>query len=788
MTAVKSRSLGATIWAVLAIPLGVIMITGGMLIVENWRIWSDASRVSRQMVVVAALSNLVHEQQRERGATSLFLNSRGAQFGPELAAQRDKTDERSAQLRTVLDTTAQRDISDKVGTVLAQMQQDLSRRPALRIQVDAQTISPKDAVEYYTGLNAQALSIIGNIGAQSAQAEIASAVSGFSSFLAAKERAGIERAVGSGGFAVGGFDVARLMVLDKLIAQQELGFTFFRRYADDEQLGWLAQIDNAEATKTLQTMRDVALAFPQTGSLEGVTGPEFFAAASERITQMKQMENRLADHIIARANAIRAGARNLVLLAAFVSVAGLFVTLILGRRAIQRVSHDVRGVIMAADKMSGGQLDVVIPNSSLQEMLDVSTALEHFRASILVAQEQEAKAAADKMRRMQEDADRKQALRDERAAQQARVTEEERKARQAELAVIGEINRVVASCARGDFTHRINMAGKIGVFADICQGMNQISDTTDQALSAVQRGLQHLADGDLTYRLSDEFDGIFAEMCHAANRASEALARAVNGINQSAQMIENSTGEIGDAAGDLARRSEQNAAMLEQTASALEQMSGSVASVSNSSGEARVTVKDITQCAEHGHQVVQDAITAMEAIQASSERIERVLQVIDDIAFQTNLLALNAGVEAARAGEAGRGFAVVASEVRALAQRSSEASREISEMITTSGENVGRGVGMVNASGTALSEIVSGIRKVFERIEQIANAAKETEVGISEIAKATNELDRSTQQNAAMFEETNAAIATLRSETSSLVAEVAIFQIDSAQASRAKVA
>ena len=216
---------------------------------------------------------------------------------------------------------------------------------------------------------------------------------------------------------------------------------------------------------------------------------------------------------------------------------------------------------------------------------------------------------------------------------------------------------------------------------------------------------------------------------------------------------------------------------MEETAAALDELTSSVRSASTGADAASQIAGEAQSRAEEGGSVARQTVQAMAGIKTSSQEISKITSVIDDIAFQTNLLALNAGVEAARAGEAGRGFAVVATEVRALAQRSSDAAREINELITTSGEQVRQGVDLVDRTGTALSSIVDAVADITDRVSEIATSAREQATGLQEINQAVNELDSVTQQNAAMFEETTAASHALTTEADSLATAIARFRL-----------
>ena len=289
-----------------------------------------------------------------------------------------------------------------------------------------------------------------------------------------------------------------------------------------------------------------------------------------------------------------------------------------------------------------------------------------------------------------------------------------------------------------------------------------------EAIDGIKSALTALAEGDLSYRLDIPFSPEFDALRIDFNSASTQLNTAILNVIENARLIRTETLEISAASDNLSQRTEKQAATLEETAAAIDQLTASVRSASDLSARASQMVADTKKSAEHSGAVVCDAVKAMDEIAESSARISKITGVIDEIAFQTNLLALNAGVEAARAGEAGRGFAVVASEVRALALRSSDAAREIADLISASAEQVKRGVGLVGNAGEALNAIDAAVSQIHERVAEIATSAREQAIGLGEINTAINELDQVTQQNAAMFEETNAATRNLQQETDML--------------------
>lgn len=297
-----------------------------------------------------------------------------------------------------------------------------------------------------------------------------------------------------------------------------------------------------------------------------------------------------------------------------------------------------------------------------------------------------------------------------------------------------------------------------------------------RVVQGLASGLSRLAAGDLTSRITQPFPGDYEKLRDDFNDAMGKLQEAMQTIVVNAGGIRSGAGEISQAADDLSRRTEQQAASLEETAAALDEITATVRKTAESAKQANSVVVGARGDAEASGQVVQETVAAMAEIEKSSKQIAQIIGVIDEISFQTNLLALNAGVEAARAGEAGRGFAVVASEVRALAQRSSEAAKEIKGLISASSQHVETGVELVGEAGKALQLIVSKVSEITGLVSEIAASAQEQSTALAEVNTAINQMDQVTQQNAAMVEQSTAASHSLTHEAEELAGLVARFQ------------
>jgi methyl-accepting chemotaxis protein len=303
-------------------------------------------------------------------------------------------------------------------------------------------------------------------------------------------------------------------------------------------------------------------------------------------------------------------------------------------------------------------------------------------------------------------------------------------------------------------------------------------------VSGLAEGLDHLADGDLTFRLNQPFADEYEKLRDDFNVAMGRMQETLKVIAHNTQGIRTGAGEISQAADDLSRRTEQQAASLEETAAALDQITATVRRTAEGANQAQAVVSTAKGDAERSGQVVRDAVGAMGKIEQSAKEISQIISVIDEIAFQTNLLALNAGVEAARAGDAGRGFAVVASEVRALAQRSAEAAKEIKALISASARQVDSGVDLVGQTGQALQRIVTQIAEINGVVAEISASAQEQSTGLHQVNSAVNQMDQVTQQNAAMVEQSTAASHALARESEELARLISRFRIGEDRAER----
>ncbi|OLP46489.1 hypothetical protein BJF95_15900 [Rhizobium oryziradicis] len=709
--------IGTRVVIVAAIPSIALL---GIMVQDNLKrldLASQAQSVAAISAMAPVIGGLVHEIQKERGASAGFIGAGGqGEFASLLDKQRTLTN-RAMQTYDALNLTATDAVGGQALHDLAnQSRIKLEQLNAMRENVSSLKATVPEVAAYFADTIASLLKIIESMSSLTTDSRISNRIVAYSSLLQGKERAGQERTIGTAAFTSGRFSPESYQQFVKFAAMQNTYFSTFNSYANPEERRALQNALTGDVGKRVEDQRSVALKSPFGGSLSDVKGEDWYKAATNRINALKAVEDQTGSELSAFATNTAASERRGLMISIAASLAALAFVALLAAIVTRSITGPVGRIVGTMRALASGRADTeldVTPDQS--EIGDMVRSVAVFRTNAQERLRLEAEANANRSL-----SEREQRERERQQAQDA---------------------------------------------AEVQFAVDTLAD-----------GLGALAAGQLTYRLNAPFASRLDKIRIDFNGAIQHLEEVIMDVSSNAQAIAAGSSQIRASADDLAKRTEQQAASVEETAAALEQITTTVADTTNRAEEAGRLVSSTRENAEHSGAVVTKAIGAMNEIKASSDEISNIIGVIDEIAFQTNLLALNAGVEAARAGEAGKGFAVVAQEVRELAQRSASAAKDIKALIAQSGEHVVNGVSLVGETGQALNQIVTQVKEISINVLSIVEASREQATGIKEINHAVSQMDHGTQQNAAMVEESTAASHALAKEADSLFALVGKFE------------
>jgi methyl-accepting chemotaxis protein len=694
-------------------------------LLEKRETFSTMQGVATIVEAAPMISSLVSELQKERGASTGFLGSKGKSFADAMRNQRSLTDKALSNWKQHLSNYTQSAAGTTFARNLEAANSRLAEIGSTRTSIDALSIDPAKAVEFYTTAISSLVTVVDAVSEMTEDGRIIRQASALASHIRRWEFTAQTRALGAQGFAAGQFTPAGYQQFMRVQVLSDAYAAMFRRYATPAQAEYVTNALRGPAQDEFLRMRQLANDSPFDNKMATVNGQQWFEAATRYVDALNGTEHRLVDDFMAAVKAAASEAQWGFWILLMVALGMLVVTGAISVFVVLSITRPVGQLVDTMATLAKGNHNIEVPGA------DRGDELGHMARAVLVFRD----AAVEKERLEAQSAD----------AQKAAEVERQR-------------NEAARAAAAAQVKHVVDALGE---------------------------GLEQLAKGTLTYRITEEFADEYKKVQDDFNGAISQLQETIGAIVTSTREVSNAAGEISSSTTDLSQRTEEQAASLEETSASMEQISATVKQNADNAQQANRFATGTREVCDRGGEVVAEAVKAMSRIEESSRKISDIIGVIDEIARQTNLLALNAAVEAARAGEAGRGFAVVASEVRSLAQRSSQAAKDIKDLISNSSNQVQEGVELVNRAGTSLNEILASIKKVADIVSGIAAASAEQATGLEQVNKALSQMDEVTQQNSALVEENAATAKTLEHQAHAMSERVAFFRVDGAAATGA---
>ena len=762
---------------------------------------------------------LTHEMQKERGASAGFLASEGANFRSDLRSQRGLSDTAINGFKMNADAVLALNLPGEVRDHLLTIIRKIDQLATLRSKVDALDISAPDAVAWISDLNASNIGLIVEMSKEISYASAANAMQRHAVLMRAKDIAGLERATGARAFALAAQNdnaipaALRTQFLNLAVEQDSL-FEIYGSLASGALAQTSVNIAGSAIAKKVLRWREVIRA-NEPEEVSQVTPEQWFETSTQKINQIKSLEDNGVQEISdfmaeARSSADRA----LFLLALEFGI----ITLVMGTFAIYLVYNTRKALKNTADRVAAladGDIDTPILSAPQSDLNRITTALSSFQISEQARVEQrrlqeelEGSSIAGVKRLVQQASQGnfsptlnlrlrdlsgaslilgkgineilgvvEQVVAEQRARDEA-VLEQQRAQAEEQDQVVREIKVIVAACAAGDFSKRVDLGEKTGVWREVAEGLNQISDMSDRALQDIRTIMYALAEGNLTNQMATHYSGTFDEISTAMNTSMSALSVAFHDIQNETGLLRSASQQMRGDVADLKRRSEDQARTITDSAGMADVLSSTVRQNSIQLQNCQSLLQDVGKQTSSSHQIAEDAVEQIESVENTSKEMGKIVATIDDIAFQTNLLALNASVEAARAGESGKGFAVVASEVRTLAERSSKASQQIGALISNNIETVKNGSTKVRMTGTAIEKIEVSMHEILELIGSVGKAGEDQSKEISRLVQAISSLDQSAQQNAALARSNDNVMESLSQSEAKLSDTIRKFQVD----------
>jgi len=697
----------------LAIPLIGFIAVSFKAIQTEYKQVQTLEKLNQGIELSINLSSLVHETQKERGFTAGFIGSEGLKFNDNLSSQRKMTNKKIDELKLFLKKNPFNSIDSEINNGLVELLESMSHLSSIRNQVSNQQIQLGDALKYYTSLNTKMLTSVSNIIKISESSDISGKLISYINFLLSKERAGIERAVGTNTIAKNKFSLPLKIKFIKLVSAQDSFMFNFILNTTPTVISFYEQTLSGNSIEEVNRIRKIL--FSQNNDF-GVDSEYFFKMMTQKINKLKKIDDYLAKDIKSSIEKKLNDIKSKMFYFLVLNFIALLITIVIASlilrdifKKLQNLNKGIENLLITKNTSSRIEID------SSDEIATISNNFNEYLQSI-------------------EDA----------------INEDN--------IFIDNANKTIENVKKGCYTDIISGSTSNKSLEVFKNSVNDMISSTREHFENLTKLLDEYSRHNYRNKLNlqgIEKDGVFGLLSKDINKLRDAITGMLVENKANGLTLERSSNVLRDNVNILNQNSTQSAAALEETAASLEEITTNISNNTNNIVKMAGIANILNKSSLDGQSLANETTNAMNEIDDKVRAISDAITVIDKIAFQTNILSLNAAVEAATAGESGKGFAVVAQEVRNLASRSADAANEIKMLVENATEKTNKGKNIADKMIDGYGNLNENISNTLELINDVESASKEQLQGIEQINSAVNSLDSQTQTNARIASETN---------------------------------
>ncbi|MDD4328886.1 MAG: nitrate- and nitrite sensing domain-containing protein [Aliarcobacter sp.] len=703
---------------IMLIPLIVVILLAAKLAVDSFSSSKNLQSLDKVVVLSIKIGNLVHETQKERGMTAGFLGSKGEKFSTELLTQRLVVDEKLKEVNEFLNTFDKNVYSDEFLENLNNGLKKLQDLPNIRTGVSAFSINAAVAIDYYTDTNKLLLNVIATITKLSnSSAKVSQELVSYMNFLLSKERAGIERAVGTNTFAKNSFGEGMKAKFYTLVAEQNAYMDAFLKVSSLTMSDFYKKTFQADSITEVEKMRKIAL-YSDLDSNFNIDANVWFKQITEKINILKKIEDYISQSLSDTIGAEMHNASQNMIIFGLLSAFGVALTMILARTIAFTILIDVDSVKKGVENffafINFEKDDIELINVKSNDELGMMSKIIN-------------KNIEDTKMNIQKD-----------------------------RALIADTIRVTNEINKGHLNCKIELDSNNPSLNELKNIINEMLGTLNSNISNILNVLTSYSKLDFRSNLApNNLEGIIKELEKDVNILGDVITQTLMENKKTGIILSNNANTLTQNMQGIASAANSQAASLEETAASLEEITANITNNTQTAIKMAGYGNKVKESITLGQDLANKTALSMEDINSQTSAINEAITVIDQIAFQTNILSLNAAVEAATAGEAGKGFAVVAGEVRTLASRSAEAAKQIKNLVENAQRKTQEGKDIASNMIKGYTELNENISITLDLIQNVTTASKEQSTGMIQINDAVNNLDQITQQNAQNASEAN---------------------------------